>query len=65
MSDGWSFGQRYNSSGEWNPRLITCDNCHIYYEPEEIEECVCGECQACPPQSRSLICSACFEEVME
>jgi hypothetical protein len=31
----WDYGQRYNASGEFNPRLIACDNCGEYLEPEE------------------------------
>jgi hypothetical protein len=35
----WKFGQRYNDLGEWNPRLILCDKCGEYQEPEGIELC--------------------------
>lgn len=39
MTGGWEFAQRYNDEGEWNPRLILCDRCQEYQEPEEIEQC--------------------------
>jgi hypothetical protein len=31
----WDYGQRYSVSGEFNPRLIACENCGEYLEPEE------------------------------
>jgi hypothetical protein len=31
----WEYGQRYNEQGEWNPRLVACDFCGEYYEPEQ------------------------------
>lgn len=31
---GWKFGERYNESGEFNPRLIVCGDCGDYGEPE-------------------------------
>ena len=37
--------------------LMLCD--HV-----ETVECQCGECQACPPESRGLMCADCKEEVM-
>ena len=36
----WAYGERYNSKGEWNPRLILCEDCQEYKEPEEFEECL-------------------------
>lgn len=33
----WKYGERYNASGEFNPRLIACDNCGEYLEPEEFD----------------------------
>ena len=32
----WGFGERVNNDGEWNPRLISCDVCGVYVEPEEL-----------------------------
>lgn len=34
----WEYGQRYNEQGEWNPRLVMCDFCGEYYEPEQEHE---------------------------
>lgn len=37
MTD-WKYNQRYNSNGEWNPRLISCEDCNSYQEPEHFLE---------------------------
>jgi hypothetical protein len=42
----WDYGQRYNASGKFNPRLIACDNCGEYLEPEEFipDNELCKQC---------------------
>ena len=37
----WEHGQKYNDNGEFNPRLISCDHCGDYYEPDHFEVCDC------------------------
>ena len=32
----WEYKQRYNERGEFNPRLIACETCGEYQEPEEM-----------------------------
>ena len=32
----WAYGSHYNSLGEFNPRLVACDLCGLYAEPEEM-----------------------------
>ena len=36
-STEWEYGERYNSLGEWNPRLIYSDLRGEYVEPDECE----------------------------
>jgi hypothetical protein len=37
MTD-WEYGERYNSAGEWNPRLAYCERTGEYVEPDELKE---------------------------
>ena len=37
MTD-WLYGQHYNEIGEFNPRLVACDLCGLYFEPDEMTE---------------------------
>lgn len=32
----WAYGSHYNTIGEFNPRLVACDLCGVYREPEEM-----------------------------
>lgn len=42
----WNYGERYNSAGEFNPRLIACFICGTYTEPEELDSTDhCRECK--------------------
>ena len=34
----WEYGERYNSAGEWNPRLAYCERLGEYVEPDELIE---------------------------
>ena len=34
----WEYGERYNSAGEWNPRLAYCERLGEYVEPDELKE---------------------------
>lgn len=47
MTD-WENGSRYNAVGEFNPRLIACDDCGVYNEPERmkfhLEQYLCLTC---------------------
>jgi hypothetical protein len=45
----WEFGERYNSAGEFNPRLIPCENCEEYHEPEHLAQWG-GWCHDCDNQ---------------
>lgn len=42
----WKYGERYNNSGEFNPRLIACEDCSEYLEPEEFSpnDKSCNKC---------------------
>lgn len=55
MAD-WKNGERYNSLGEFNPRLIPCDNCGIYREPERLKSQDSGEywCLTCATQLKPV-----------
>lgn len=33
----WHYGERYNSAGEWNPRLVACFICEEYREPDALD----------------------------
>jgi len=35
-ASNWAYGSHYNSLGEFNPRLVACDLCGVYREPEEM-----------------------------
>jgi hypothetical protein len=35
----WKHGQKYNDNGEFNPRLIACDFCGEYHEPDNSHDC--------------------------
>jgi predicted ATP-dependent serine protease len=36
VNNDWAYGSHYNSLGEFNPRLVACDLCGLYAEPEEM-----------------------------
>jgi hypothetical protein len=35
----WEYGQKYNDEGEFNPRLVACNYCGEYYEPDYLDDC--------------------------
>ena len=35
----WKYGQKYNDNNEFNPRLIACEICGDYYEPDYSHNC--------------------------
>jgi hypothetical protein len=41
----WEYGQRYDEEGNFNPRLIACDDCGDYREPDQISKG--GNCSDC------------------
>lgn len=44
--DDWAYGNKYNANGEFNPRMIACDGCGDYVEPEEcLTEGFCRSCR--------------------
>ncbi|CAB4137714.1 hypothetical protein UFOVP325_70 [uncultured Caudovirales phage] len=35
-SNDWGYGEKYNTAGEFNPRMSACTDCGEYKEPEEL-----------------------------
>jgi hypothetical protein len=32
----WKYGEKINAQGEFNPRMMSCDACSEYFEPEDM-----------------------------
>jgi Zn finger protein HypA/HybF involved in hydrogenase expression len=54
-SGTWDYGQKYNATGEFNPRMISCDNCGDYKEPDEMINSTEGD----------TLCPTCHENLNE
>lgn len=60
-TDSHYYGEKYNAAGEFNPRMLSCDNCGEYKEPDEMVHTTDDEIN---PIGDTL-CPTCHDEAKE